>query len=122
MVTLYTKPYIRVLSGLWLRYAMLQNLIPSFPRVAPPHPPPWRNPRKGWDQTLPSGNLVFDCTSTCCSSHCRSSSRSLRQSGASGTSPWPRSAPSTTASRASSAPAPATAAASATPRQTRSEP
>ena len=31
-------------SGLWLRYATLQN-------------PPWRNPRKGRDQILPSGNL-----------------------------------------------------------------
>ena len=45
-------------SGLWLRYAALQNLIPSFPWIAPPHPPPWRNPRKGRDQILPSGNLV----------------------------------------------------------------
>ena len=44
-------------SGLWLRYATLQNLIPSFPWIAPPHPPPWRNPRKGRDQILPSGNL-----------------------------------------------------------------
>ena len=25
---------------------MLQNLIPSFPWIAPPRPPPWRNPRK----------------------------------------------------------------------------
>ena len=41
-------------SGLWLRYATLQNLIPSFPRIAPPLPPPWRNPK---DQILPSGNL-----------------------------------------------------------------
>ena len=44
-------------SGLWLRYATLQNLIPSFPWIAPPWPPPWRNPRKGRDQILPSGNL-----------------------------------------------------------------
>ena len=44
-------------SGLWLRYATLQNLIPSFPWIAPPRPPPWRNPRKGRDQILPSGNL-----------------------------------------------------------------
>ena len=44
-------------SGLWLRYATLQNLIPSFPWIAPPHPPPWHNPRKGRDQILPSGNL-----------------------------------------------------------------
>ena len=35
--------------GLWLRYAMLQNLIPSFPWIAPPHPPPWHNRRKGRD-------------------------------------------------------------------------
>ena len=27
-------------SGLWLRYATLQNLIPSFPWIAPPRPPP----------------------------------------------------------------------------------
>ena len=45
-------------SGLWLRYATLQNLIPSFPWIAPPRPPPWRNPRKGRDQILPSGNLA----------------------------------------------------------------
>ena len=43
-------------SGLWLRYATLQNLIPFFPWIAPPRPPPWRNPRKGRDQILPSGN------------------------------------------------------------------
>ena len=43
-------------SGLWLRYATLQNLILSFPWIAPPHPPPWRNPRKGRDQILPCGN------------------------------------------------------------------
>ena len=41
-------------SRLWLRYAALQNLIPSFPCA--PHPPPWRNPRKGRNQILPSGN------------------------------------------------------------------
>ena len=45
-------------SGLWLRYAMLQNMIPSFPWITPSRPPPWRNPRKGRDQILPSGNLV----------------------------------------------------------------
>ena len=44
-------------SGLWLRYATLQNLISSFPWIAPPHPPPWLNPRKGRDQILPSGKL-----------------------------------------------------------------
>ena len=37
------------LGGLWLRYATLQNLIPSFPWIAPPRPPPWRNPRQGRD-------------------------------------------------------------------------
>ena len=45
-------------SGLWLRYATLQIVIPSFPWIAPPRPPPWRNPRKGRDQILPFGNLV----------------------------------------------------------------
>ena len=45
-------------SGLWLRYAMLQSLIPSFPGIAPPRPPPWHTPRKGRDQILPSGNTV----------------------------------------------------------------
>ena len=49
-------------SGLWLRYAVLQNLIPSFPWIAPPRPPPWGNPRKGRDQILPSGNLAIICT------------------------------------------------------------
>ena len=43
-------------SGLWLCYATLQNLIPSFPWIAPPRPPPQRNSRKGRDQILPSGN------------------------------------------------------------------
>ena len=45
-------------SRLWPRYATLQNLIPSFPWIAPPRPPPWPNPRKGRDQILPSGNLA----------------------------------------------------------------
>ena len=44
--------------GLWLRYATLQNLILSFPWIAPPRLPPRRNPRKGRDQILPSGNLA----------------------------------------------------------------
>ena len=35
-------------SGLWLQYAALQNLIPSFPRIAPG----WR----AWGRN-PSGNL-----------------------------------------------------------------
>ena len=39
-----------------LRYAPLQNLIPSFPWIAPSCPPPSRNPRKGRDQILPSGS------------------------------------------------------------------
>ena len=57
-------------SGPWLRYATLQNLIPSFPWIASPRPPPWRNPRKGRDQILPSGNVGYakddanDTTST----------------------------------------------------------
>ena len=46
-------------SGLWLRYATLQNLISSFPWIAPPCPPTWCNQRKGRDQILPSGNLVL---------------------------------------------------------------
>ena len=46
------------LEGLWLRYARMQNLIPFFPCIAPPRPPPWHNPRKGIDQILPSGNTV----------------------------------------------------------------
>ena len=49
-------PLVLRLERLWLRYAALQNLIPSFPWIAPPRPPPWRNPRKGRDQILPSGN------------------------------------------------------------------
>ena len=44
--------------GQWLRYATLENWIPSFPWIAPPHPPPWRNLRKGRDPILPSGNLA----------------------------------------------------------------
>ena len=49
-------------SGLWLRYATLQNLFPSFPSILPPRPPPWHNPRKGRDQILPSGNIVLRVT------------------------------------------------------------
>ena len=45
-------------SGLWLRFTTLKNLIPSFPWIAPPCPPPRRNPRKGRDQILPSGNTA----------------------------------------------------------------
>ena len=49
-------------SGFWtmapLRYA--PNLIPSFPWIAPPRPPPWQNPRQGRDEILPSGNPVHD--------------------------------------------------------------
>ena len=37
-------------EGLWLRYATLQNLLPSFPWIAPG----WR--AGGRDQILPSGN------------------------------------------------------------------
>ena len=33
-------------SGLWLRYATLQNLISSFPWIAHPCPPTWRNQRR----------------------------------------------------------------------------
>ena len=44
-------------SGLWLRFAALQNFIPSLTWIVPG----WRalgcNPRKGRDQILPSGNL-----------------------------------------------------------------
>ena len=29
------------------KVARWQNLIPFFPGIAPPCPPPWRNPRKG---------------------------------------------------------------------------
>ena len=37
-------------SGLWLRYATLQNWIPSFPWIVPG----WR----AWGAILPSGNLA----------------------------------------------------------------
>ena len=37
------------------KVARWQHLIPFF---ASPHPPPWRNPRKGRDQILLSGNLA----------------------------------------------------------------
>ena len=43
-------------SGLWLHYAALQNVIPSFRWIWHPRPTPWHNPRKGRDQILPSGN------------------------------------------------------------------
>ena len=41
-----------------IRVARWQNLIASFPWIAPPRPPPWGNPRKGRDQILPSGDLA----------------------------------------------------------------
>ena len=41
-------------SGLRLRYAMLQNLIPSFPWIAPGWRAWGRNPRKGRQQILQS--------------------------------------------------------------------
>ena len=56
-------------SVLWLCYSALQNLIPSFPWIAPPCPPPWHNPRKGRDQILPSGNLGYK-PATLTSRHC----------------------------------------------------
>ena len=56
----FLESYVFGPSGFWtmapLRYATLQNWIPSFPWIAPPRPPPWRNPRKGRDPILPSGN------------------------------------------------------------------
>ena len=51
-------------SGLWIRYAALQNLILSFPWIGPPRSPPWRNPRKGRDHILPSGNLATTSAAT----------------------------------------------------------
>ena len=39
-------------SGPWLRYATLQNLIPSFPWIAPGWRAWGRNPRKGRNQIL----------------------------------------------------------------------
>ena len=74
-------------SGLWLRYAALQNLIPSFPWIAPPRPPPWHNPRKGRDQILPSGNLA------------RRRGTRRRGSCSTGT-PWPPGGRSSSGSRA----------------------
>ena len=38
-----------------LRYAA--KFDPFLSLDCAPHPPPWRNPRKGRDQILPSGNL-----------------------------------------------------------------
>ena len=45
------RPFVFGPSGFWTM-ATLQNLIPFFR----PRPPPWRNPRNGRDQILPSGN------------------------------------------------------------------
>ena len=41
-------------SGLWLRYATKFHPFLSLDCA----PTPWRNPRKGRDQILPSGNLA----------------------------------------------------------------
>ena len=67
MVARWLQPDFKIVSvllfgleRLWLRYATLQNWIPSFPWIAPPCPPLWRNPRKGRDRILPSGNLADD--------------------------------------------------------------
>ena len=46
------------LEGLWLRYATLQNLIPSFPWIAPGWRAWGRNPRKGRDQILQRSHLA----------------------------------------------------------------
>ena len=56
------RSYVFGPSGFWTMapLPMLQNLIPSFPYIAPPRPPPWFNPRKGRDLILPSGNLGID--------------------------------------------------------------
>ena len=39
-------------SGLWLRYARLQNLIPSFPWIAPRHNLAQSKERKGSNSTI----------------------------------------------------------------------
>ena len=62
-----------------LRYAAKFDLIPSFPWIAPPRPPPWRNPRKGRDQILPSANQPRE-TSTLVE-HVRTLYREGRQDG-----------------------------------------
>ena len=46
-------------SGLWLRYATLQNLTPSFPWIVLPRPPHWHNPRKRRDKMFSSGNTAW---------------------------------------------------------------
>ena len=48
------------LEGLWLRYAPLRYAAKFDPFLSldcAPSPPHWRNPRKGRDQILPSGDL-----------------------------------------------------------------
>ena len=46
-------------SGYWTKaYAMLQKFDPFLSLDCAPTPLPWRNPWKGRDQILPSGNLV----------------------------------------------------------------
>ena len=53
------RSYVFAPSGFWtiapLRYAA--KLDPFLSLDCAIRPPPWRNPRKGKDQTLPSGNL-----------------------------------------------------------------
>ena len=60
-------------SRLWLRYATLQNLIPSFPWIAPGRRAWGRNPRKGRDQILPSGKWQPCRQCVCCCCVCASS-------------------------------------------------
>ena len=48
----------------WLTMAPLRcaaKFDPFLSLDCAPRPPPWRNPRKGRDQILPSGNLVSRC-------------------------------------------------------------
>ena len=61
------RSYVFGPSGFWtmapLRCAAKFDPFLSLD-CASPRPPPWRNPRKGGDQILPSGNLVPTVTPT----------------------------------------------------------
>ena len=84
-------------SGLWLRDATLQNLIPSFPWIAaPPRPPPWRNPRKERDKILPSGNLDVNIFNFQGGQHCTNAATPSATAP-----PTSATSPSRTATRAS---------------------
>ena len=68
----------------------------SFPWIAPPRPPPWRNPRKERDKILPSGNLDVNIFNFQGGQHCTNAATPSATAP-----PTSATSPSRTATRAS---------------------